>query len=78
MHYSCKKCYVIILNNYYNKFIDYNEKNNIITYSGSASSEHMPVLLEKFPTLKFILIDPNYHSVNWKSEYIYQNQIPKP
>ena len=33
----------------------------------------MPVLLEKFPTLKFILIDPNYHSVNWKSEYIYQN-----
>ena len=58
---------------FYNKCVDFDEENNIIIYAGSASCEHLPVLLDLFPTLKFLLIDPNYFSINWKLKYIYQN-----
>jgi hypothetical protein len=56
---------------FYNKCVKNN--NNLIIYAGSASCEHLPVILNLFPTLKFILIDPNYHSINAYYEYIYQN-----
>ena len=56
---------------FYNKCVKNNK--NIIIYAGSASCEHLPVILNLFPTLKFILIDPNYHSINGYYEYIYQN-----
>jgi hypothetical protein len=56
---------------FYNKCVK--DKNNLIIYAGSASCEHLPVILKLFPTLKFILIDPFYHSINGYYEYIYQN-----
>jgi hypothetical protein len=58
---------------FYNKFINLNDDNNIIIYAGSASCEHLPVILELFPKLKFLLIDPNYHSIDGEFKYVYQN-----
>jgi hypothetical protein len=51
------------------------DKNYLIIYPGSASCEHLPVILQLFPNLKFLLIDPNYHSIDHKYpfKYIYQN-----
>jgi hypothetical protein len=58
---------------YYN-MLDRN-KHYLIVYPGSASCEHLPVILQMFPNLKFLLIDPNYHSmdINYSFKYIYQN-----
>ena len=61
---------------FYNKCVDFNKSytdNNIVIYGGSASCEHLPIILEMYPKLKFILIDPNYHSIDGKYKYIYQN-----
>lgn len=49
------------------------DEESLIIYAGSASCEHLPVILEMFPHLKFILIDPNYHSIDGDLQYIYQN-----
>ncbi len=58
---------------YYN-MLDINKK-YIIIYPGSASCEHLPVILQLFPNLKFLLIDPNFHSIDnkYSFKYIYQN-----
>ena len=58
---------------FYNKCIDMTKENNIVIYAGSASCEHLPVILEMYPKLKFILIDPFYHSIDYKYKYIYLN-----
>ena len=58
---------------FYNKCINFSNKHNLVIYAGSASCEHIPVILKLFPTLKFILIDPYYHSIDADFEYIYQN-----
>ena len=58
---------------FYNKFINYAYKNNIVIYAGSAPNEHMPIILKMFPNLKFILIDPNYHLIYDDYQYVYQN-----
>jgi hypothetical protein len=59
---------------FYVKCVDSNIINNkVVIYPGSASCEHLPVILSMFPSLKFILIDPNYHSIDYKFQYIYQN-----
>jgi hypothetical protein len=58
---------------FYNKCIELNKENNIVIYGGSASCEHLPIILEMFPKLKFILVYPNYHSIDYKYKYIYQN-----
>jgi hypothetical protein len=49
---------------------------NLIIYAGSAPCEKLGVLLELFPTKKFLLIDPNYHTTgvpNSEVKYVYQN-----
>lgn len=46
---------------------------DLVIYAGSAPCEHLPVILEMFPNKKFLLIDPNYHSINYKYKYVYQN-----
>lgn len=58
---------------FYNKFVDSKQMNNVVIYAGSASCEHLPVILTMYPNLKFILIDPNYHAIDAKYKYIYQN-----
>jgi hypothetical protein len=45
----------------------------LVIYAGSASCEHLPVILEMFPLLKFILVDPNYHLIDSDLQYVYQN-----
>lgn len=51
------------------------DKQYLVVYPGSASCEHLPVILQLFPNLKFLLIDPNYHSIDnrYQFKYIYQN-----
>ena len=51
---------------FYNKCIKFNENNNIVIYAGSALGEHQTIIAKMFPKLKFILIDPNYHSFSYK------------
>lgn len=58
---------------FYTRCIDNSKKNNIVIYAGSASCEHLPVILKLFPDLKFILVDPNYHAIDGKYSYLYQN-----
>lgn len=60
---------------FYVKCIDLQSKNSkLVIYPGSAPCEHLPIILDMFPTLKFILVDPNYHSIDkYKFHYIYQN-----
>ena len=64
---------------FYNKFINFNDENNIVIYAGSAFGEHESLMIKLFPKIKFILIDPNYHAFNYKYKYLYQNinVIPK-
>lgn len=56
---------------FYARFVR-ESKNKLVIYAGSASCEHLPAILELFPDLKFILVDPNYHAVNAEQKYIYQ------
>lgn len=58
---------------FYTKYIKDHNANNLVVYAGSASCEHLPVILSMFKNLRFILIDPNYHSIDAKYKYIYQN-----
>lgn len=59
---------------FYAKCIDNKLESQVVIYAGSASCEHLPVILDMFPNLKFILIDPNYHSIDkYPFKYIYQN-----
>lgn len=57
---------------FFSRFIPF-DSDNIVIYAGSASCEHLPIILDMFPRLKFILIDPNYHLISYKYNYIYQN-----
>lgn len=43
-----------------------------IIYSGSAHGEHTPVILEMFPNCTLIMIDPNYHIMDYDYMYIYK------
>jgi hypothetical protein len=58
---------------FYTRYIKDHNANNLVVYAGSASCEHLPVILSMFKNLRFILIDPNYHSIDAKYKYIYQN-----
>lgn len=46
---------------------------NLVVYAGSAPCIHLSMILELFPKMKFILIDPNYHNFDYEFQYIYQN-----
>jgi hypothetical protein len=48
-------------------------KNATVIYSGSAPGIHTDNILELFPYLNFIFIDPNYHNMKYDYEYIYIN-----
>lgn len=48
------------------------EKAHFVVYAGSAPCEHLPILLNLYPHLKFILIDPNYHTFLHDYKLIYQ------
>lgn len=45
----------------------------IVIYAGSAHGEHTPMILDMFPNIKLLLIDPNYHSIDHDYDYVYQN-----
>lgn len=47
--------------------------NDLIIYAGSAPCIHLSMILELFPKMKLILIDPNYHNFDYEFQYIYQN-----
>lgn len=53
------------LTDYYNK--------QIVVYAGSAPNEKLPILLKLFPTMKILLIDPNYHRFDYSYKYFYFN-----
>ena len=46
---------------------------SVVIYSGSASGDHTPAILEMFPGIKLILIDPAYHTIDYDYTVIYQN-----
>ncbi len=46
---------------------------SIVVYSGSASGDHTTAILEMFPGIKLILIDPAYHTIDYDYTVIYQN-----
>lgn len=48
---------------------------SFVLYIGSAPCEKLPVLLRLFPGLKFLLVDPNFHTYSWneKPVIVYQN-----
>ncbi len=50
----------------------YSREAQFVIYAGSAPCDHLPILLQRFPHLKFILIDPNYHTFLHDYKYIYQ------
>jgi hypothetical protein len=52
---------------------DFDATNNLVIYAGSAPCEHLPVILNLFKNIKFLLIDPNYHSIDANYQYVYQN-----
>ena len=60
---------------FYTECINHSQNNNIVIYAGSATCEHISVIIELFPRLKFILIDPNFHSISGEHpySYLYQN-----
>jgi hypothetical protein len=49
------------------------QANSIVVYSGSASGDHTTAILEMFPSIKLILIDPAYHNIDYDYTVIYQN-----
>src|SRR3989344_731618 len=59
---------------FYSNYLDYQDNiDNLIIYVGSANGEHTPAIIKLFPKIKLILIDPNYHNINYDYSYIYQN-----
>lgn len=50
-----------------------NKKKELIIYIGSAPCEHLTIIKDLFPNKKYLLIDPNYHLIDDKIIYIYQN-----
>lgn len=59
---------------FYSKCLKSKNDKALVIYAGSASCEHLPVILDMYPKLKFILVDPNYHSVDkYPINYVYQN-----
>ena len=44
----------------------------LVIYAGSAPNEKLPMLLEMFPLVKFLLIDPNYHHFDADFRLVYQ------
>lgn len=48
-------------------------KRPLIIYAGSASGEHTPIILRLFPDVRLLLVDPNYHNIDSKTKYVYQN-----
>ena len=58
---------------FYSKYVANPSDKTIIVYAGSANYEHIPFILELFPDVKFILIDPRFHNINANFQYIYQN-----
>jgi hypothetical protein len=56
------------------KFYSMLPEDSIIVYAGSASGEHTPLILKLFPKMKFIMVDPNYHYMDYPYEYIYINK----
>jgi len=48
-------------------------QDSVVVYSGSASGDHTTAILEMFPGIKLILIDPAYHTIDYDYTVIYQN-----
>lgn len=48
-------------------------KDSLVVYSGSANGDHTTAILDMFPGIKLILIDPAYHTINYDYTVIYQN-----
>lgn len=59
---------------FYSKCLKSKNDKALVVYAGSASCEHLPVILDMYPNLKFVLVDPNYHSIDkYPITYVYQN-----
>ena len=57
-----------------NEILFYTQAKEYLTiYAGSAGGEHTDIILGMFPYKKYIFIDPNYHNLNVKYTYLYQN-----
>jgi hypothetical protein len=72
-HMGQRKLLLTEIEFYARCIVDFKSKNNFVIYAGSASCEHLPVILSLFEGIKFLLVDPNYHSIEADYEYIYQN-----
>ena len=55
---------------FYSKYVT---DKTLIVYAGSANGEHTPLILELFPNIRLLLIDPHFHNIDEKFQYIYQN-----
>lgn len=55
-----------------NNSTDSDQAQTIVVYVGSASGEHTPLILDLFPDIKILMIDPNYH--NMSNDYLYVTQ----
>lgn len=55
---------------FYTKYLP--DKPSTIIYSGSASGEHTPSILEMFPKARIIMIDPFFHLMTYDYVYIYK------
>lgn len=49
------------------------DRDVIVVYAGSADGHHTPMILDMFPKIKLLLIDPNYHDIARRTTYVYQN-----
>jgi hypothetical protein len=58
---------------YLTKYIDKSTKHNIVIYAGSAPSNKLPLLMDMFPNVTFILVDPNEHYLLFSSGSQYED-----
>lgn len=58
-----------------NEVLFYNKlpKGITVIYSGSANGEHTPLILDMFPYINFIFVDPNFHWMKYQYRYIYKD-----
>lgn len=55
------------------KFYNMIPRNATVIYSGSANGEHTPLILEMYPYINLILVDPAFHWMRYKYRYIYKD-----
>jgi hypothetical protein len=72
-HYGQRKLLLTEIE-FYAKCTRSSNNPKLIIYPGSAMGEKLPIILDLFPDLKFLLVDPNFHSFDkYKFKYVYQN-----